>query len=133
LLEKNPEKISWDNLSENPNAISLLEKNPDKISWFWLSRNPNAIHLLEKNPEKISWDHLSVNPNAIHLLEKNPKNIDWVCLSRNPSIFVLDYQVIKENKRVLNEEIIQYFYHPKRMSKWIESGETMDEFCNIYG
>jgi len=25
----------------------------DKICWEWLSSNPNAIHLLEQNPNKI--------------------------------------------------------------------------------
>jgi len=26
-------KINWESLSSNPNAIPLLEKNPDKINW----------------------------------------------------------------------------------------------------
>ena len=41
-------KIDWNNLSLNPNAIYLLEENIDKINWRWLSLNPNAIHILEK-------------------------------------------------------------------------------------
>jgi hypothetical protein len=36
------DKINWDWLSRNPNAILLLERNLDKINWNWLSRNPNA-------------------------------------------------------------------------------------------
>jgi len=48
-------KINWDYLSHNPNAIHLLEKNLDKINWLQLSRNPNAIMLLEKNIDKIEW------------------------------------------------------------------------------
>ena len=39
-------KICWDFLSENPNAIYLLEQNLGKIDWFYLSKNPNSIHLL---------------------------------------------------------------------------------------
>src|SRR5207248_1632321 len=42
------QKIDWDELSSNPNAIYLLEKNLDKINWGYLSLNPNAIYLLEK-------------------------------------------------------------------------------------
>ena len=38
----------------------------DKINWQQLSKNPNAIHLLEKNMDKINWWKLSTNPNAIH-------------------------------------------------------------------
>jgi hypothetical protein len=40
-----------------------LEKNLDKIDWDWLSENPNAIHLLEKNLDQIYWDRLSANPS----------------------------------------------------------------------
>jgi hypothetical protein len=45
-LEQNPNKINWQRLLENPNAIHLIEKNPDKIYWHILSSNPKAIHLL---------------------------------------------------------------------------------------
>ena len=76
-------------LSLNPNAIHLLERNPDKIDWEELSGNPAAIHLLERNPDKIDWNRLSQNPAAIHLLERNPDKIDWWLLCKNPSIFKL--------------------------------------------
>ena len=33
----NLEKISWECLSENINAISILEKNMDKLNWNCLS------------------------------------------------------------------------------------------------
>jgi hypothetical protein len=33
--------------------IPLLKKNLDKLNWNALSQNPNAISLLEKNPEPI--------------------------------------------------------------------------------
>ena len=48
----------------------MLEKNPDKIYWINLSLNPNAIHILEQNQDKIYWEYLSINPNAIRLLAK---------------------------------------------------------------
>jgi hypothetical protein len=35
--------------------FNLLEKNLDKVDWQLLSNNPNAIHLLEKNLDKIDW------------------------------------------------------------------------------
>jgi hypothetical protein len=38
------DKINWEALSLNPNAIHILEQNLDKDSWFNLSRNTNAIH-----------------------------------------------------------------------------------------
>ena len=36
-------KLKWDMLSLNPNAIYLLEQNQDKINWTILSRNPSIF------------------------------------------------------------------------------------------
>ena len=89
------DNISWNFLSQNPNAIYLLEQNKDKINWHNLSENPNAIHLLEQNKDKINWENLSSNPNAIHLLEQNKDKINWDYLSENPNIFEIDKQQTK--------------------------------------
>ena len=62
------EKISWENLSHNENAIDLLENNLDKINWYNLSRNLNAIHILENNLDEVDWDMLSFNPNINQLI-----------------------------------------------------------------
>jgi hypothetical protein len=43
------DKIDWETLSSNQNAISLLENNLDKNDWSNLSRNENAVRLLENN------------------------------------------------------------------------------------
>ena len=83
------EKLDWENLSANPNAIELLKENPKKIVWQNLSSNPKAIELLKKNQYKINWESLSENPNpeAIELLKENQYKIDWQMLSENPAIF----------------------------------------------
>jgi len=99
------DKLNWELLSKNPNAIDLLKENIDKIDrsmWSILSANPNAIDLLkdkinyEKSltydqylqlETKIDWIMLSQNPNAINLLKENQDKIDWKMLSLNPSIF----------------------------------------------
>lgn len=39
----------------------MLENNQDKIDWNVLSGNKNAIHLLDKNQDKIDWKYLSSN------------------------------------------------------------------------
>jgi hypothetical protein len=39
------DKVHWNNLSANPNAIYLLEKNIDKIDWFWISSNSSIFEL----------------------------------------------------------------------------------------
>ena len=38
----------------------------DKLNWNGLSRNPNAIHILERNLDKIDWFSLAINPNIFH-------------------------------------------------------------------
>jgi hypothetical protein len=43
------DKLDWNGLSENLYINDLLsagQENIHKISWYNLSRNPNAIHLL---------------------------------------------------------------------------------------
>jgi ribosomal protein L24E len=86
--------------------MDLLREHPEKIDWDGLSNNPNAMDLLRANPKKINWIELSTNPNAIDLLLKNPRKIDWIMLSSNPAIFELDYQQMKYSKRELNNAII---------------------------
>jgi len=39
----------------------------DKIRWEWLSSNPNAMPLLEKNINKVNWLRLSSNPGIFDL------------------------------------------------------------------
>jgi hypothetical protein len=130
LLEKNQDKIHWEGLSLNQNAIHLLEKNQDKIDWRWLSRNPNAINLLEKNLDKVKWEWLSRNPNAIHLLEKNPDKINWHRLSANTAIFEIDYEALKKRCLIYSEELIQKVFHPSRIQKYLDMGISIDELDN---
>ena len=81
----NIEKINWDVLSLNPNAIELLKENKDKINSLSLAinENPNAIELLLENKDKyyINEPYISSNPNAIDYLKENPNMISWTSLS----------------------------------------------------
>ena len=98
LLEQNPDKINWSELSCNPNAILLLQQNLDKINWKLLSSNSNAMSILEQNIDQVHWATLSDNPNAISLLEKNVDKIIWHYLSSNPnSISLLQQNLDKIN------------------------------------
>jgi hypothetical protein len=123
LAAKYPEQIAWTWLSQNPNAIHLLEKNIDKICWNNLSRNTNpaAINLLEQNPDKIEWKGLSLNSSAIKLLEQNPDKIDWFCLSKNPNaihlITSLNYHEMQRTFQPLAKELIETVFHPTRVSR----------------
>ena len=114
--------------------IDSICNKQDKIHWNWLSQNPNAIHILEKNIDKINWFDLSKNPNAIHILEKNLDNLDdhycWRYLSLNPSIFELDYEALKDRCLIYKEELIQKAMHPSRIQKYLDSGISIDELDN---
>ena len=56
-------KLEWKSICHNipKNALNWLVTNhKDKIDWQSLSYNPEAIELLEKNLDKISWYGLNV-------------------------------------------------------------------------
>lgn len=104
-------KVDWEYLSTNPNAIELLRANPSKIDWRALSKNPNAIDLLQERHDyekslgleeynkllnRINWVYLSENSGAVELLEANPDKIHWGFLSANTGAFEI---IINEYKR----------------------------------
>ena len=49
----------------------------NKLNWDYLSKNSNAIKLLKENKNKINWNYLSSNPNATELLQSSHNTIDW--------------------------------------------------------
>jgi hypothetical protein len=40
-------KLNWEMLSQNPNAIDLLRDVPHKIDWTYMSRNPRCHRLIK--------------------------------------------------------------------------------------
>jgi hypothetical protein len=117
------ERIDWEVLSENPEAVELLflKENRDKIVWQNLSKNhsqnPKAIQLLKERVEyekrlkrrqrlklsnKIDWASLSSNPNAIEILAANKKKINWTSLSSNPNAI----DILKANQMKINWKML---------------------------
>ena len=94
----------------------------DKIDWEWLSRNPNAIHLLEQNLDKVDWCNLSRNPNAIHLLEQNLDKIYWGMLSYNPGIFEYYYEAMKKTRDPIKHELMIERFNPKHIHQFSSWG-----------
>ena len=113
-MKKNPDKIDWGYLCENPNPeiLSMLEpiieNEQDEfdptIHWDYLSENPNAISLLEKNQDKLWWCRVAENPNAIHLLEQNLDklhiDITWWNVSMNPNAV----HILEKNQKNIDWE-----------------------------
>ena len=136
-MEKYLYKIDIEDLSANPNAISLLEQNMDNIDWEFLSKNPNAIPLLEKNIDNIDWYELSSNPNAINILEKNIDNIKWIFLSENINAIhlftTLDYIIMKESMKDFYKELCSYVFHPDRLSQLAKKyNMSFSDLLNYY-
>ena len=117
------DKLDWDSLCLNLNAIDLLENNQDKVNWSKLSSNHNAIDLIKKQIEyenslttekyndlyfedKINWYNLSKNPNAIELLTNNQDKIYWKYLSENPNAINLIKERIKYENNLTKNNII---------------------------
>ena len=109
LLKENQDKINWFEMSKNPNAISLLKENQDKINWNYLSSNPNAISLLKENQDKNNWYFLSNNSNANELLKENKDKIYWPRFSKNPNIFTYDYKKMKESGIAEDKKTVRLF------------------------
>ncbi len=114
------DKIDWDFLSANPNAIHLLRQNPDKIYWRTLSTNPNIMALLETNVDKIDWNNLSVNPSAIYLLQKNQDKINWNLIFSNPMVFEINYTLLQHRIEPFKEELIAKCVHPTCLVRYFE-------------
>ena len=129
LIEKNLDKLNcigfnskfqrsyvcWDNLSENPAAISLLKKNIHRISWGHLTKNPNAIQIYEDYPEKM-WDYLC------HMNYEN--------FSVTAPLFELDYDAIEKRCSIYKEELIAIALHPSRIEEYLKQGIPLDELDN---
>ncbi len=143
------DKLNWNALSQNPNAIHLLEKYPEKIYWKWLSYNPNAIHLLEKYPEKVEWEYLLWNPNAVYLLRNallnEPEKIHWRRLSENENLMDIirqyDYNAMRQSIQPLAEELAKWINNPRKygseedfLKRQCELGflELEDIECEMY-
>ena len=105
-----------------------MEKNLDKIHWDTLSLNNNAIPLLEKNLDKIHWRNLSTNIHAISILEQNLDKIFWNDMSRNLNIFVCDYHYYKKRMDIHREELMKNVFHPRRLAYYLEKGYDFFDF-----
>ena len=96
------------------------KNNLDKVNWEWLSQNTNAIHILEKKLDEVNWNNLSSNPNAIPILEKNLTKVDWFVLSENPNIFTYDYKAMKDRmfRGGIMEDLMKERFDPENIDKF---------------
>lgn len=121
----------------NPDIFQLIKEIPDEeILWEYLALFHPKIYRTYKTSTHdtdyiISHLHcMSMEPDIIDLIETNQDRMYWEDFSKNPAIFeyVYDYNKIKNDRRELNEEIIAKFWHPTRVSAWVEAEIEMDDF-----
>lgn len=97
-LENHPEKINWVDFAynTNPKTICIHTKNLDKIKWDNLSANQNAIHLLQKNEDKVNIDYLVYNKNQEHPFIQSFYKKKRICSYHKIQIKI----TIEENKKI---------------------------------
>ena len=107
LLNKNPEKINWENLCKATScANDLITKNLDKLSdqdWYQLSYNLNYEDIVINNRfDELNWEVLAeyYNTKRSDLIKQNSdkfttRNNDyfWMYIFRNPHLL----DMIKQN------------------------------------
>jgi len=144
-------KLNWDNLSENPNAINLLNKNFDKINWNRLSKNinPKIKNLLEKRIEyekelsdeeykklsnKIDWYSLLLNPNIENfkkLLRFNKIENKWDVISKNSNAinFIKDHIKFERSLNKSEYDNLKYFeqINYDKLSENINAKDLLEE------
>jgi hypothetical protein len=87
------DKLDWDTLIYNPNAIDLFDMYPDKIDWHKIASNPNnegSVRLIKK----YIFDDNSISSKSKY--KKFANDIDWAVLSSNPYAIDLLEAIIKE-------------------------------------
>lgn len=119
---KNMELIHWYNLTSNPNAVPILEKHwlqpnsnlPDKISWDELCENPNAVNFVYQltnsftiRLHKMKWGSFWCNSNALPLLLHHNKTPYYHNLSWNNGIIEID----KKRYKSWLDHITKFVYH----------------------
>jgi hypothetical protein len=65
----NDNKINWDKLSSNINAIQICENNLNKVNWYKLCQNANGLDIIKKilyknpNDKRLKWNLMLKNDN----------------------------------------------------------------------
>ena len=108
-----PEQLSWNNLSNNPNAMELLKERVeyedsltideyenlnDKIDWYSFAYICDDINILEKHHDKLDSGSVGSNLNAIEYIKKYIHKTDWDALSSNPNAI----ELLKNNRNNIN-------------------------------
>ena len=133
FLEKNLDKVSWNDLSRNPcdGALRILMAHPNEIIWYHLSMNSSskAIELLKNNFTKINWDSLFYNKHkdALELILHNLDKINWLLLSYSNSSKVL--KLLQINQDQINWYALSNNKSPLALKLLLENQDKINWNC----
>ena len=113
----NDNKLNWDRLSSNINAIEICENNLNRVNWGKFCQNPNGLHIIKKiayrnpNDKRIKWNLMldNVNENIYEILsyklqfDNEFKELNWfsVASSTNKGALKLLRDVYDRNPKDL--------------------------------
>ena len=137
-LMKHESQIDWRGFARNssPRAMAIIERViplivEHNVTSTTVTTNSEIQEIINKGMYMMNLDILydNPNPNAVKLLlkYKNPNDINYTRLLRRPEIFEYDYQWMRKAKKELNREFTEYYWHPRRVAKFLERGHDMDE------
>jgi len=126
---ENGDKMYWSALSRNPSAMDLLKSCPWNIDWMEFSKNtnPEAIEMLRQNPDKINWEYVSANPAAIELILENRWKIRWFWFCTNPHPKAI--QILKENPHNIHPLAISINSNPEAFAMILENPKQHYDWC----
>ena len=121
------DKLVWNFVSRNPNAIHLLEQNPTEIIWedfFYHNTNPISMFWFEMYNVYLNFP---IHPNTICLyLDQNPTKYTSMKGVNNyfltcPDCFEYDYKNMSIHRtRFFMEDLMKKTWHPDYVKQWVE-------------
>lgn len=75
----------------------------------------------------VSHGNLAIFSGVIHLLEANQEKVYWDRLYRNTNVTTYSYARIKEEHEWLKHGLVEYFYQPRFIQKWLDEGNKIED------
>ena len=124
-------RCSWVALSQAEWAVQLLLKHPENIVWDLALMNPHASLLFETHIDKVNWDCIYETPQwLINIIESNFDKVDWHAIHTNCLNVKYPYATLKKRNETIDRELVEYLFHPSKIWKWINEGNSIDEYMS---
>jgi len=99
------EKLDWRLICGNELHVNIIKQELIRNDTFYNKHS----YLLSFNKSKEILEIILNRTNILYLINVTP-------IWSNPHICICDYDAMKETKKNINREVIEYFFHPNRIS-----------------